>query len=377
MKRKIIILLIMSMCIFLLAGCWDSKDINRKSITISIGVDYVDNNIELSGEIAKLEAYNKESGKSNGSDVYKILGRGKTIEKARENFEASNPLSTFLGATRVVVFGENYAKQGLRSYFSRIDHLYDYRKTLLAAVSREQVKEIFDVEVEKDISAGFLIEDIIEELIFNGKGLYPVVGNILSDIEFGNIGYLLPYMGIEEGSIKYLGLAVMKDSKFIGNIDMKDSYGIIYVLAKKPKVTQVINSNANEKNNISFQTFVKRRKIKTDYIDGKVVIGINLDLKAQLTYQEYIEPISNEYIEILEETISEKVKDEIKSVIKRAQNDFICDFFGFARYFRADNPEIFEKIKWEDAFTKADIKVNVKTKIINKSLSDPNAKKKY
>ncbi|WFD09194.1 Ger(x)C family spore germination protein [Tepidibacter hydrothermalis] len=377
MIKKLGKALTISMSVLLLTSCWDSEDINKKSITVSIGVDYVNDNIEFSGEVAKLASASKEEEKAETSDVYKMLSYGKTFEEARVNYDSVNPFSVFLGATRVVVFGEKYAKKGIEPYLNRIDHLYDYRKTLLSVVSREPPRELFNIKVEKDISVGFLIEDIMEHVSSNGEGLYPVTGELLSDIELGEIGYLLPYIGIEEGTIKYLGLAVMKNSKLIGIIDIKKTSGITYILAKEPKIIQIINSSNNEKNKISFRTFVKKRKIKTDYIDGQVTINIDLDLKAQLRYQYYMEPISDEYTKILENKISEKAKNNIEYIIKRAKSEFKCDIFGFARYFRAEHPEIYEKIDWEDAFTKANINVNVNTKIINSSLTDPNAKKKY
>lgn len=367
----------MCMSVLLLTSCWDSTNINKKSIAISIGVDYVNNNIEFSGELAKLVSSSKDAEKSQTSDVYKMLSYGKNFEEARVNYDSVNPFPVFLGATRVVVFGKEYAKKSIEPYLNRIDHLYDYRKTLLAVVSREPPRELFNIKVEKDISVGFLIEDIMEHVSSKGEGLYPSIGELLSDIELAEIGYLLPYVGIEKDSIKYLGLAVMKNSKLIGIIDIKNTSGLVYILAKKPKIVQVINNTDNKNNKISFQTFVKKRKIKTDYVDGQVTININLDLKAQLRYQYYTEPISDEYTNKLENMISEKVKNDIESIIKRSQSEFKCDIFGFARYFRAEHPEIYEKIYWEDEFNKANINVNINTKIINKSLRDTNAKKKY
>ena len=377
MIRKLSKVLIISMSVLLLTSCWDSEDINKKSIAISIGVDYVNNNIEFSGEMAKLASSSEDKEKAKTSDVYRMLSYGKTFEEARVNYDSVNPFSVFLGATRVVVFGKEYAKKGIEPYLNRVDHLYDYRKTLLCVVSRESPRELFNTKIENDISVGFLIEDIIEHVSSKGEGLYPVTGELLSDIELGKIGYLLPYVGIKEGYIKYLGLAVMKNSKLIGIIDIKDTSGVIYILAKKPKVVQVINDSNSEKNKVSFQTFVKKRKIKTDYKNDRVTINMDLDLKAQLRYQYYTETISDEYIKRLEKIISEKVKNDIKSTIKRAQSEYKCDIFGFARYFRAEHPGIYEKINWEYAFENANINVNVNTKIINKSLRDSNAKKKY
>ena len=140
MYRKILYILL-CIPIILTTGCWDSEDINKKCIVISIGVDYVDDLIEFSGGIVKLTKSSKEAGgKSETSGAYNILSYGKTFEEARVNYNASNPYPTFLGATRVVVLGENVAKLGIEPYLNRIDSLYDYRKTLLPVISRGPTK---------------------------------------------------------------------------------------------------------------------------------------------------------------------------------------------------------------------------------------------
>jgi len=370
--RKIILLIIP----LLLTGCWDYEDVNNKCIVITIGVDLVDDLIEFSGEIAKISASKKEEEKAQAGDVYNLLSYGKTFEEARVHYDAENPYPVFLGATRVVVFGTDYAKEGIEPYLNRIDSLYDYRKTLLSVVSRERPKELFDLKVDKDISVGFLIEDIMNHLTTKGESLYPIVGEILSDIALGKVGYLLPYVGIEQDVLHYLGFAVMKDSKLIDIIDIYDTGGLLYIMADKPQLSEVLDSEKNKENKLSFSTQMKKRKIKTDYKNETVNINIDLDLSAVLRYQYYMESISDGDIKNFEKMISEKIEKEIISIIKKAQNDFECDIFRFAKYFRAQNPEIFRTIKWEDEFLKAEIEVNVKTKIVNMSLTDPNAKVK-
>ncbi len=374
-SRKLVIIIL---SLILLTGCWDYEDVNNKSITISIGVDRVNNMIEFSGEKAKITASSKkEEGKAQAAEVYKVLAYGKTFEEARKHFDAESPYPIFSGATRVVVFGTRFAKQGIEPYLNRVDSLYDYRKTLLTVVSREPAKQIFDLKVEKDISVGFLIEDMLNHLSKKGEALYPNIGESLSEIASGNTCYILPYIGIEHNVIAYLGLVVMKESKLIGIIDIKDTDGILYLLSKKPILSEAIPSSKNENNIYSFRTTPKKRKIEASYEDEKVVININLDLTAELLYQYYMEKISDDEIKNMEKKISEKVRNSIASSIKKAQVEFKCDYFNFKKHFKVKYSKIFEKIDWEEKFTEAEVNVNVKTKMINMNLKDPNAKKKF
>ncbi|GAA0177546.1 Ger(x)C family spore germination protein [Clostridium sediminicola] len=378
MIRKQFRLLIICLCSILLTGCWDYEDINDKCIVISLGVDYFKDNIEFSGEIVKLtSSTDNDFENAQGDGVYRLLSYGKTFEEARLHYDAINPFPVFLGSTRVVVFGKRYAEKGIEPYLNRIDHIYNYRKTLLTVVCRESPKEMFSLKQKKDISVGYLIEDILNHLAKKGGALNPNVGEILSDIAFGNIGYLLPYVGVEKGTIKYLGYAVMKDSKLIGIIDLENTDGILYVLSEKPTSIEVIQDLNDEKKTFSFRTFTNKRKINVDYLDKRLNISIDMDLSAQLRYQYYTGKVNGRDIKELENMLSDQVKKDIVSNVERAQKEFQCDIFGFARYFRAEDPKTFQKIDWENEFINANVNVTVNTKIINRSFTDPNAEKKY
>lgn len=397
MVKRIAKILILFIYTFILCGCWDYGDINNRGITLSIGIDLdKQNSILISGEFAKLATSSKESKEhAKSANSYVVTAYGKTFEESRVNLDSVNPYPTFLGATRVVLFGKTFAQDNIEPYISRIDKFPDYRKTLLAVVSREPAKELLDFGTDKDISVGFLIENIMYKLKKRGLGIYPNIGEILSEISMEKVGFLLPYVGIENGDIKYLGLAVMKDSKLEGIIDITDTDGILYVLSDKPQLTEEILSRTGDetsenseladhhepesgkhKNKYSFKTYVKKRKIKTDFIDEKVTINIDLDIDASLEYQFFREKISDDKLKQMENTLSEKIKGEIKKEIYSSQNEFKTDFYGFAKYFRGSHPKIYKELDWKKAYLDAEIKVNVKTKIINYNLLDPNAKKK-
>lgn len=372
------LLIILCASSLLLTSCWDYRDINMRSITISIGVDFINNGIEFSGEIAKiLSPGQKQQDQAQATDVYTILSYGKSFEEGRIDYDSRIPFPTFLGATRVVVFGENFAKIGIEPYLRRIDALYDYRKTLLPVVSQKRPKELFETKTDKDLSVGFLIEDTLTHLEENGEALYPNVGDLLTDISFGKIGYLIPYIGIENDSIKYLGMAVMKNSKMIDVIKIKNTSGILYILSENPSLIETTPSIKDEKNIFSFRTKIKKRNIKVDYIHEKVVIDVDLDLNAELRYQYYISKVSNEDIKKYEKIISQKIRSDVASIIQKSQKELKCDIFKFAKKFRGEHPKIYEKINWEEEFPEAKINVNVRTKIINTTASDYTAKKKY
>lgn len=387
MIKKAIKLLLTIIWVILLASCWDYRDINKRSIVLSVGLDLVDDKIELSGEVAKLVTSPKEGGnKPQGTDIYKVLAYGNTFEEARMNYDSANPYPVFVSAIRVVVFGQDFAKMSIEPYINRIDKLPDYRKSLPIVISQVSPKKLFDKGTEKETSVGFVIEDILFHFKQRGEGLYTTLGDVVSSIEMENVGYLLPYIGIESDSIKYLGLAVMKNSKMIDVLYLKDIGGIIYLLSPNPTLTELITfddeENDEEKDNkfsknvYSIEAKVNRRKITTDYKNEKVSINIDLNINATLRYQYYKKDISDELVRSLETKTSEKIKSQITKSILSSQRDYECDIFGFAHYFRGSHPKIYKQLNWPEAYANADININVNTKITSFNLINPNYKKK-
>ena len=374
-NNKILCAVLLSL---LLTGCWDYMDINKRSIVLSVGIDNVEDKIQFTGESTTQRASSSQGGgMSQQTDVYKFTSIGKYFEGARANLDVKTPFEEFNAAMRAIIFSKKYAEQkGIESYIYRLYFLSGYRNSVLVSVSKEPTSDLFSSKIENNISIGHGIEDTIRYLDADGEALYKTAQQIKSDIELKTIGYLLPYITREEDTIKYLGFAAMKDSKLVGIIKREESNGFLFVLSKKPVTTTIIPRPGDEKNLLSIKTTLGKRNIKASYEDDKVNIYIDLKLNSQLQYEySNIEPLSKEDSKKIENIVSSKIKQDIMSAIKRSQNEFKSDVFGFARYFRKDNPKVYKKIDWKEEYTKASIHVNVETTIKNTNLLDPNAKK--
>jgi spore germination protein KC len=374
-SKKIIFILLLSL---LLTGCWDYNDVNKRSITMSFGVDYINDEVEFSGENAKLTS-DSSAGRAEASSTgpYSYTALGINFEAAREDYDSEVPAQDFSGAVRVIVFSRKYAEnKGIHSYVNRIYSTAQFRNSVLMVVSEETPKEMFSEKVVNDISVGYGIEDTIRYLDKRGTALYKTIQEIDSDIKFKSIGYLIPYVTREKGTVKYLGMAAMRDSKLVGIIKRQESNGFVFILSKKPTDNYTIPNPKNQNNLISVNTILHKRRIKTSFKDNKINIDINLKLDSKLQYEYYnIDPIGKEDIKTLEAMISNKMMEEIITAIKRSQNEFKCDVFGFARYFKADNPQKYKAINWQEEYLKANFHVNVETRIKNTMLLDPNIKK--
>lgn len=375
--KKLTRLLILFLIPLLLCSCWDYNDIDKKAVVLSVGVDYdnTTDNYTFFCEAANFTpSSEQQTEQTKRNNIYYFSSQGLTLEDTKLYTDSSVPLPVFLGATTVVVFGTSIAEKSIEPYLHRIDGILDYRKTLLAVVSKESPDKLLRIKTNKATSVGSLIQNNLQWLESSGKAVYTTIGEMLSSISLGDVGYVLPYVGIQAEDVRYLGLAVMKDSKLIDIIDIKDTDGLLYLLADNPMLISTIPGFKNSNNIFSFHNKIKKRKIKAEYIDNIPVINVNIDLISALRYQYYVESVSKEQIKQLEDSLSRKIQTDIQTIITKSQKEFQCDIFNFAKYFKADYPKVYKSMNWEEAYTTAKVNIKVSTKIVNFDLDDPNAK---
>ncbi len=379
MRGKIGKISFLLLLVLVLSGCWDYEDINKRSITLSLGIDKKDGDIIFNGEIAQLvSSSNKIGSTASITDVYQFNSMGKDFEEARYNFDYKIPTMDFSGSVISVVISKEYAQEiGLESYINRFSFISGFRPSALVVISEQHTEELFKEKVLNDISTGHSIQDIVRYLERGGTSIYTTIQNVRQNISFKEIGFLLPYIKKEKDTIEYLGLAVIKDSKFIGVIKAGDSTGTIYLINNKASHDETIPNPQNKDNLLSIKTKIKKKKITTSVVDNKINIDVNLDLNSMILYEYTRQSISKETVKELETIIANKVKEEVISSIERSQQEFKSDIFGFARYFKADNPQIYKTINWIEEYPNVSFNVHVKSKITSFNLINTKVKENY
>ncbi len=381
-KRLLEAALVIIFTVFVLCGCWDYKDVNKSTLILAIGVDADDETILLSGEYAMMSGKGKQQGSdqsgSGGLNVVSFKASGQHFEDARRDLKGQITDPIFLGATSIVIFGTEYARQGIEPYINRVDKLHDYRKTTMVAISRETPSELFELGTDKSSGVGFLIEQNLNYMHREKRGLNVNVGKVLSYIDMDIQGYLLPYFGIVDGDIKYLGMAAMKDSKMVGVIDRVDCGGAIYLLMKNAVNNETLDLGVidGEERKFNFEVKVGKCKRTFEYSDGQLKIDVKVTSKSHLDHQYNKVYIDDEGIKNLEKLLAEQIKSEIESVIAMSQNEFEADVFDFSKYFKAKNPKEFKALDWNEAYKTAQITVSVETEICCLNLTDTQANRR-
>lgn len=376
MYKKIIYLLTVSVMFLQLSACKTQFDIQQRSISLGVGLDYSDGEYSFVNEYANIRGaggQSQESGQSGGGSSSLIEVEGKNINDLVDNLYRRCEGEVFLGAIRIIVFTEEYAQNGIEPFMNRIRGYKDFRQNMYITVTGDPLKDIYSYKSKNNTSVSASIDSIIKHEEDIGNSIHTYAGEILSKISLGKTGYLIPYIKKDKDTMVLSGYAIMdNNSKIIGLIPAEKRQGIVFLLGDKTKLNYYLS---HKDNNFNMVANLGKKKIKAYYQNGKIKFDINMNFIFKLEYTDYNRPVTEDDMDRLNAELKDKVKKDILETIHQAQKEYNCDYLDFYLYFRASHPDEFEKMDWNKKFSEADVNVNIKSRIKAENLANLEPKK--
>ncbi|MBS4210004.1 Ger(x)C family spore germination protein [Bacillus sp. FJAT-50079] len=386
MRCKFHSILILFLCTPLLSSCWSNQELNDISVVAGIGIDKKDNVYHLSAQIVNPNEVSTKEGTSSGlSPVFLTEATGSTIYEALRKISLGNSRKAYISHLRVLVISEDFAKEGLsdeldfmyRDYSLRTDFLVIIAKnvsakdTLKVLMSLEKVpaEKLFQslIMSEKMLSStkAVTIDEFMEHMVNEGNN--PVLSGIelLGNPELGNKRQNSE--AIESPTkLKYAGLAVFNGGKLVGWLDDKESIGYNYITNHVKRTIENIPCPNEDKefalDVIRTSTRIQATvdKIGTPHIKVKPRLEVNIgefSCSFDLT-----EP---ETITKLEKLAEQTLKNSLHLTVKKVQEEYNSDIFGFGQALYRSEPQTWKKLKedWPNHFANLDVDITPKVNI--------------
>jgi len=379
MKKKILILLSL---IFLLAGCWDKRELNELAITMAIGIDKSDDGYKVSAQVVVPSELSSKGGPGH-SQIILFQATGGTVEDALRKLTKESPRIIYPGHLQMLVFGESLAKEGIGKALDFMSRNWEVRADFYVVVAKDNTaEEILNVQTplenipsnnmfntlklaEENNSAtiGIKLSDFIGDL--ERKGKEPVLTGIVitGDKKSGSSKQNLDSIS-PPARIKYDGLAIFKEDKLIGWLDEYDTRGYNGITNHVKRAVSTIACPNEGEVTMEIQHF--QEKVKSKTLNSSPEIDININISANVGAVEcFIDLRKEKNIKELEKIYEKNVKENIEHSIKTVQNDFNSDVFGFGAVFYRQHPKEWKKVKdnWEEEFPNIKVNVDVNVKI--------------
>ena len=374
LKRLLFILIILS-TIFL-TGCWSSHEVNTLAITVCIGIDKTENGYLVTEQILNPRAIASKKATAE-SPVVIYTAEGNDLAEIVRRFTTQSSRVLYNADLRMVVIGEDVAKDGIQNILDYFLRNYEYRTEFYFVIAKNSTaNEVLGILTPIESVPGFSmyislkmseekwaamksirIIELVNTIIADGDN--PVLTGIeISQDEISPKSTDILKQSGEYKKLKYTGLGAFNKDKLVGWLDEDESKGYNYITDNVKNTIEYADYDSKVK--ITYEIINAKSKTKVYFLENKPAIEVKIKTKCNIVIVEGEFDVSaEENKQILNKLLASKVKLLCEKALNKAQKELKTDIFGFGEAIHREYPKTWEKLKddWNDKFT--DLPVNI------------------
>ncbi|AJS58881.1 Ger(x)C family spore germination protein [Paenibacillus sp. IHBB 10380] len=382
MKRKGLLLCIFIILLIFVTGCWNRRELNDLAIAVGIAIDKSGNQYKVSAQVVEP---GEVSGKRGGSvaPVTLYQATGDTILEALRQMTTISPRKIYLAHIRILVLSESLAREGIRDSLDLMSREPETRNDYFIVVAKQAMAEdmlkiLTNLEKVPSIRLFSTLETsakqwaptttvnldkLISELVSEGR--HPVLTglNVIGDKKIGESKRNVETVP-SPADMQYSGLAVFRKDKLIGWLS--DEEGKAYNYIDNNIKSTVGHVNCPDGGKLSLKVIRSNTKVKGSLRDEHPRIHIEVQSEANVgEVQCHLDLTKTETIAEVEKLADQKTEEFIEKTIKKMQQEYKIDIFGFGEVIRRSYPKAWKKLKknWDQTFVNIPVNVKVTHKI--------------
>ncbi len=361
-----------------MTGCWDRTEINDIALITATAYDTApDGKLRYSMQIMLPSGSGQGVGQGSSGGQQKknfIVETAIGIDPgdAEKNIQRKFPRRLFRGHRRVIIIGEELARQGLDKMLDSIGRDPQNRLHTNVLIAKDK-KGIDMLNVEYPIER--VPSEAMREMMIIGIKVNANIRDFLMAASSEGIQPIAVAIGPGSGDNGFepLGIAVFHKLKLIGYLDPEKTEGYLWTMGKFENgitATEVPGDKGVIRANVKNSKARITPELKGDKVLIKVDIKGEGSIYGNSTKLDLATP---KYILFAQKLIKNKIKVQVEDTIKAVQKEYGADIFGFGGYFQQFKPRDWKNIekKWDKMFPEAEVEVSVDFKIKTSGMSGP------
>jgi len=356
-------------------GCWNRRELNNLALVFGVALDKgkTPGILNMTVEVVKPEAIKagtQEGGKEGGGGTpyLHISSAGPTDFSTIRNFTFESSRKLFFAHNKIIVFGEELAKEGIIPYLDLFLRNHEPRRTSWVLVAKGRGEEILDtvpgIEKTPAMNISKLVENRKATSEATGVDLHEFATRLIS----ATTAPVMPLIEVgHEGKTRIpllSGTAVFKKDKMVGTLDKKETRGMLWVIGEVGSGVLVVPAPGG-KGKVSLEIIRASSKITPEIKNGNLIIKVAVKEEGNLGDQSsslnLTEPA---FFTSLERRQAEAIREEILAAVKKAKK-YNSDIFGFGEAVHRSYPQAWKDIekKWDQHFPQIQVVVEVEARL--------------
>lgn len=374
-KKYIAFSLILTILLFTLTGCYDSTGIEDFYYIVAIGIDKSKKDeglITLHVQNAKpTSSSSGSSSQSNESKIYSV--DCKTIESGINILNNYLNKKINLSHCSAIVFSEEIAKSGIKSYMNTLANDTEVRATCNVIISSKSAYDLLNnVTNSSDSFSSRLYDYILNSVDYTGYTINADFNSFSSRVNNKITQAAAIYAVVNDDTVQNSGAAVFKNGSMVGTICPLRTIAHLMVTNRLEACMLPLSSPFDENGVID----VNIKKLQSPDIDVSIkdnnpFIKIDLRLQGSINSSgEEFDYTNPDNIKKLEEACNRYIEILVNEYLDTITKEYDSDIAGFggmlsSKFLTVDD---YEKVNWNDIFKNSTYEVHVNTTITSSQL---------
>ncbi len=382
---RLLLALVLLMLTLVCNGCWNHRELDTMAIVAGAGIDFDD----VSGKYVVtvqvvMPSANKESAGNGGGQakgVAVVTGTGSSVFEAIRSMTTELSRKPYWPHNQILVVGDSLARKGLRPVLDFFLRDAEPRLTTWLLVAPGKAHEIIaaPIAVEKIPAFG------IAALMSNGARasslaatatLHDFVGKLVSGTT-APIAARISLVGDKGDRVQTLGTAVFMDDRLVGELDSKETRGLLWVSGKMGSGIITV-SLPGEEGTVAVEIIRSNAQITSEKRNGHIAVRANVFMEGNVgTDAALIDATTPRQLDLLDTRTSSVIRDDITAAISKAQT-LHTDVLGFGSAIERKFPREWQQMKkeWDQQFERTEVALSVQVNIhrvglLNRPLRTP------
>lgn len=407
---KLCALLLAALALLLLPGCWGSRETDETAYVLAVGLDKGEKeNLAVTVSIANPKVIAGISGGGGGGGGGEKEGKGTIVSSVETGslLSAIDLINTNIDRrisllhTKAFVFSEDLAGEGLGRWILPLNRYRELRATSQIFVCRGKAKDFIEknnpqlelsptkqfelinkMSQEHGLFASTQFREFYDNLkSLSKQGTIPMVALHEGETRTARPGlgkggdatpgkYIAGEVPISGGNkAQAMGIAVFRGDRMVGIINGQETRYYLMLTGHFDRgISAIPDPLSTEPTPVDLMLEQARKpvyKISIDE-DGKAFVNVDIYLEPEIisimSGNNYENP---ELKPVLEEALSKNIEQGCHDLVRRTQEEFQSDIFGFGNHVkhRFLTIQSWKEFEWISKYPDAQVNVAVHTRI--------------
>lgn len=357
---------------FNLAGCWDSKDVENLAFPIAAAYDV---HKDDPGGMNQLNQGPLEQPEVDVTVVFPNLRAtaqskvtvetipAPTVGYAREKRSFSSSELYVTGFNKVILTGEDLARQGLNKPFESLYRFPEVSSNMLLAVVEGRGEDILKTPNENADNMATYLYALLRE-----PKAHSIPATTLHEFDLDQAAGRNPVVPvIKAGGVNQViltGIAIFKKDRLVAKLNL---YQTRYLAFLRGIGTQVYMPFILEDENAQGAALMtNKRKVTVERQDDRFIFKVQVILEGVITEHPAAQTMDIVRVKMIEDYIAGQVERNCRDIIKTMQSEWKVDCIDISKYALSKwRRELEDRVDDEQFIQNAEIQVEAKVKIYN------------